>query len=155
MNAHSHPSSLRRRFVGHLVKRSASLGEAIRPVAVKHRFADYCFGKIALFSIAIYKRLISPFKGYRCAHAVAGHGGSCSSVIEQSLRQSGFAASMSLAPVQAGRCQDAARMIHLSLIDQAIHHLPHIADVGDNLMRADCCGGGGSPPPPPPSDPIP
>ena len=52
--------------------------------------------RAALGGIWIYQRYISPYKGFRCAHAVLHGGSGCSGFAKDALRAQGFLAAIPL-----------------------------------------------------------
>jgi uncharacterized protein len=64
----------------------------------------------AIQLIELYQRYVSPYKGYRCAHAAYYGGASCSGAIKQSIALDGFMAAM---PIARGRFQDCRKAFSL------------------------------------------
>lgn len=57
----------------------------------------------ALTGIALYRRWLSPLKGFRCAHAAAHGGASCSVAIARIIREEGLSLPAILARFSACR----------------------------------------------------
>ena len=49
-----------------------------------------CVRRFWIFLIYVYQRLISPYKGFCCAHAVYHRGPSCSSAVKSIISESGL-----------------------------------------------------------------
>jgi len=62
----------------------------------------------ALLAIEGYQRLISPYKGYRCAYGVLYGGPSCSEFGKRAIRQYGLVGGLILLRQQFHECHDAA-----------------------------------------------
>ena len=62
---------------------------------------------LALVAIAIYKKYISPFKGFRCAHSVLNGGNSCSTEIYKIISEHGLFKGVPLAKNQLNKCSTA------------------------------------------------
>lgn len=80
---------------------------------------------IALLLVRFYRRFISPYKGFRCAHG-ALHGISCSDVALQALTTKPFFSA--LADIQSQR--SACRLAHESIKLQG--------GLGSDLIICDC-----------------
>ena len=62
---------------------------------------------IVIFLIGLYQRLISPYKGFRCAHAVYHHGPSCSAAVQGIVREHGVFAGLPLVRLRFAQCREA------------------------------------------------
>lgn len=62
----------------------------------------------AIFGITLYQRLLSPYKGYRCAHAALHQGSSCSQAIKLIIAEKGVWRSRSLVKQRFAECRAAA-----------------------------------------------
>ncbi|MFC3833640.1 MULTISPECIES: membrane protein insertion efficiency factor YidD [Deinococcus] len=81
-------------------------------------------------SIDLYRRWLSPLKGFRCAHAAFYGGGSCSAAVQELIAQHG---------VVASRHAVAARFLACR---QAYGHLAAAPGVtGGPSVRGVCCCG--------------
>ena len=63
--------------------------------------------RAALGGIWIYQRYISPYKGFRCAHAVLHDGPGCSGYAKEALRARGFLAAIPLVRARFRDCRAA------------------------------------------------
>ncbi|MDC8016213.1 membrane protein insertion efficiency factor YidD [Tahibacter soli] len=81
----------------------------------------------------VYRSVVSPAKGFRCAHAVVTGGPSCSDVALQAFRERPFAAAIGEIDAQFARCQASLVRFDSDLIGQAIASLPTFA------AEAQCC----------------
>ncbi len=69
---------------------------------------------IVVFLISLYQRLLSPYKGYRCAHAVLHQGPSCSAAVKDIVREHGVLGALPRARQRFAQC----RMAYRSLQDE-------------------------------------
>ena len=67
-----------------------------------------CLKPTSLGAIEGYQRLISPHKGYRCAHGVLYGGASCSEFGKRAIQKYGMAGGLILLRQQFRDCHDAA-----------------------------------------------
>lgn len=81
---------------------------ATKGVRVKVRSGmDHAF----IYLINIYKRYLSPYKGYSCAHRVLHGHSSCSSYVKNSIKVRGWKCTLLLVPTRAKECAAAAKTI--------------------------------------------
>jgi len=66
---------------------------------------------LALVAITIYKKYISPFKGFRCAYGVLYDGNSCSTEIYKIISEHGIFKGFPLAKNQLNQCSTAYRKL--------------------------------------------
>lgn len=113
---------------------------------------DLGLARISGWLVAAYRRHLSPHKGYRCAHAVAGFA-SCSEVAGSAFAQEPFSGAIGQIEKQFGRCRRSYLALQSDLFDQAAQHLPNFESTADwarLALEADtCCPDNGGPPPPP------
>jgi putative component of membrane protein insertase Oxa1/YidC/SpoIIIJ protein YidD len=60
-----------------------------------------------LYLIQFYQRYISPYKGFRCAHAAYYHGDSCSGAVSKIIRRQGLVNGFIAIKNQFSRCSQA------------------------------------------------
>jgi uncharacterized protein len=68
----------------------------------------------AIHLIELYQRHISPYKGYRCAHAVYYGGVSCSGAIKLSIATHGVVGALSMARWRFQDCRQAFNLLGAS-----------------------------------------
>ncbi|GAB1259286.1 membrane protein insertion efficiency factor YidD [Aurantivibrio plasticivorans] len=67
--------------------------------------------RLFIYLINIYKRRISPHKGFSCAHRVLYGQESCSSYVKSSIKIYGWRKAISLIPERAKACSHAAKTL--------------------------------------------
>lgn len=92
----------------------------------------------ALRGIRLYQRVLSPRKGFRCAHAALTGGESCSAAVARIVREDGLIAGRERAAAQFRACRAAHVALHGGL-------LPHPAAFGSQVQAGRvqgvcCCG---------------
>ncbi|MDQ7091541.1 MAG: membrane protein insertion efficiency factor YidD [Methylococcales bacterium] len=74
---------------------------------------------LVVFLIQIYQRYLSPYKGFRCAHAVLEGGDSCSQAIKLKVLNQGCLKGFYFSRLQFERCRKANKtLIKRRRIDQ-------------------------------------
>lgn len=66
---------------------------------------------LLILLINFYQRFISPYKGFRCAHAVYHHGPSCSSAVKTIIRQYGLLKGLPAIRARFSECKQAYLLI--------------------------------------------
>jgi uncharacterized protein len=66
---------------------------------------------LLIFLISLYQRFISPYKGYRCAHAAYHHGPSCSHAVKAIIAEHGAWHGYALIRRRLAECGYAARQL--------------------------------------------
>jgi putative component of membrane protein insertase Oxa1/YidC/SpoIIIJ protein YidD len=61
----------------------------------------------AVGSIGLYRRYVSPYKGFSCAHRVFNGGSSCSTFAEQAIRDHGVWAALPMIKCHFLECREA------------------------------------------------
>ncbi|WP_415912977.1 membrane protein insertion efficiency factor YidD [Neptuniibacter sp. QD37_11] len=67
--------------------------------------------KVAIWGIRLYQRFISPYKGFRCAHAAYHKGDSCSGAVIKIIAEKGVLKGFSSIRQRFADCGDAYRSI--------------------------------------------
>ncbi len=67
--------------------------------------------KIAIFSIELYQKYLSPHKGYCCAYSVYHNDLSCSAYAKQTIKKLGFFHSISKIKARFNECKKASEYI--------------------------------------------
>lgn len=67
--------------------------------------------KLALFLIRAYQRYVSPYKGFRCAHAVYYGSDSCSAAVSKIIERRGVIKGYGRIKCQFSRCSHAFQCI--------------------------------------------
>lgn len=62
---------------------------------------------IALWTIAIYQKYLSPKKGYSCAHRILHNDQSCSGYCAENLKKHGFVSTVVVMPSRFHQCHKA------------------------------------------------
>ncbi|MDR3414565.1 MAG: membrane protein insertion efficiency factor YidD [Nevskia sp.] len=62
---------------------------------------------LVIFLIGLYQRYLSPYKGYRCAHAAFHHGLSCSAAVKEIVREHGVLGGLPLVRLRFAQCHAA------------------------------------------------
>jgi putative component of membrane protein insertase Oxa1/YidC/SpoIIIJ protein YidD len=70
----------------------------------------------ALWSIQFYQRFISPYKGFRCAHATLHRGDSCSQAVKKIIIEHGIGHSRALIKARFAECRAAAMQLQLGQV---------------------------------------
>jgi putative component of membrane protein insertase Oxa1/YidC/SpoIIIJ protein YidD len=73
----------------------------------------------ALWSIQFYQRFISPYKGFRCAHATLHKGDSCSQAIKKIILEQGVWNSKTLIKARFAQCRLAAQTLQLARLEDS------------------------------------
>lgn len=73
----------------------------------------------AIWSIQFYQRFISPYKGFRCAHATLHKGDSCSQAIKKIILEQGVWNSKTLIKVRFAQCRLAAQTLQLARLEDS------------------------------------
>lgn len=68
-------------------------------------FIDRAFGRLGYGLVILYRRFLSPWKGFRCAHAVVTSGPSCSDVGLGLFRSQSLSAAVSGMDSQFRQCR--------------------------------------------------
>ncbi|WP_455203703.1 membrane protein insertion efficiency factor YidD [Kaarinaea lacus] len=71
----------------------------------------YILRRLCLIFIALYQRFISPYKGFRCAHAAYYSGPSCSSAIKTIIAEYGLLQSKPQIQARFAQCRHAYTLI--------------------------------------------
>ncbi|MEF2278610.1 membrane protein insertion efficiency factor YidD [Deinococcus sp. YIM 134068] len=88
--------------------------------------------RLALAAICLYRRHLSPRKGFRCAHAALHGGESCSAAVARIVREDGL---------RAGRVRIAARFGACRAAHNALHGGSALALGSGVETRGVCCCG--------------
>ncbi|GGL14024.1 membrane protein insertion efficiency factor YidD [Deinococcus radiotolerans] len=83
---------------------------------------------LALSSIDVYQRWLSPLKGFRCAHAALFGGESCSAAVQRIIREQGLTGGRAAITARFQTCQ------------QAYGHLSAARAAGGQVQGVCCCG---------------
>lgn len=67
--------------------------------------------RLCLIFIALYQRFISPYKGFRCAHAAYYSGPSCSSAVKTIIAENGLRRGKPLIQARFAQCRHAYALI--------------------------------------------
>jgi len=70
-------------------------------------------------AISVYKKYVSPFKGFRCAYRVLHGGNSCSTEIYELINKHGVLKGIPLAKVQLKRCTAAYKILSSKKEDES------------------------------------
>ena len=65
----------------------------------------------AIYAIQVYQRFISPYKGFRCAHAALHGGDSCSHAVKKLIDEYGIWGSRSLIGARFTECRAAYQVL--------------------------------------------
>lgn len=65
----------------------------------------------ALAAISFYQRFVSPYKGFRCAHAALHHGNSCSQAVKKLIAEHGLWRSRDLVKARFAECRTAFELL--------------------------------------------
>lgn len=76
----------------------------------------YLIQPAALSAITFYQRFISPYKGFRCAHATLHKGDSCSQAVKKIIAKHGLWQSRPLIKERFAQCRLAAQQLHLGKV---------------------------------------
>jgi putative component of membrane protein insertase Oxa1/YidC/SpoIIIJ protein YidD len=89
----------------------------------------------------MYQRHLSPVKGFRCAHAVATGGPSCSDVALEAFRHYRFSEALQLAEGQFASCRTAYMDGLPDAVDAALRALPDLPGASGLVCGgdSDCC----------------
>lgn len=118
---------------------------------------DRTAAALGLLGVQGYRRYISPYKGFRCAHGALTGQPSCSEVAVNALRRHRFTKAIRIIRAQLTRCR-ATYLQFNDVITSAADHVsqfPALAD-GQCCQPCDCLGGvdPGIPRPANPNDPL-
>jgi len=86
---------------------------------------------LVLVAISVYKKYVSPFKGFRCAYGVLHGGNSCSTEIYELINKHGVLKGIPLAKVQLKRCTAAYKILSSEKEDET-------GESGENKNPEDC-----------------
>jgi putative component of membrane protein insertase Oxa1/YidC/SpoIIIJ protein YidD len=105
--------------------------------------------KAALAAVITYRRLLSPLKGFRCAHAALhGVGSSCSDVALHAFATLPLGAAVAAVSEQLGKCRHARHIIDVARIEghQTLGLDPATMSVLADLLdhNVEYCGCGNS-----------
>jgi putative component of membrane protein insertase Oxa1/YidC/SpoIIIJ protein YidD len=90
----------------------------------------------AVGSIGLYRRYVSPYKGFSCAHRVFNGGSSCSVFAEQAIRDHGVWAAVPMIKRHFLEC----RAAHTALRRLQVQEQPGEDKKGSPLTKqGDCC----------------
>jgi uncharacterized protein len=92
---------------------------------------------LALFAITSYKKFISPYKGFSCAHRVHNQGDSCSTYAYKAIEQHGLFTGLMKTRERLHECGE----VHRASIRRVPHGQAGLCDAGS----ADCDFDGGDP----------
>lgn len=73
-------------------------------------FVDWFLGRLGWLSILLYRRFVSPYKGFRCAHAAVTSGPSCSDVGFAEFSSQPMSLAVSALDAQFHRCKQSHTM---------------------------------------------
>ncbi|WP_216323225.1 membrane protein insertion efficiency factor YidD [Deinococcus aestuarii] len=68
--------------------------------------------RLTLLGIGLYRRRLSPRKGFRCAHAALHGGESCSAAVARIVREDGVIGGRARVAARFGECRAAHRALH-------------------------------------------
>ena len=96
----------------------------------------------ALSAVYVYRRYVSPWKGFRCAYAVAHGRGSCSDVGLRLATRVSFRRFIALMSLQAARCRAAVVSLQSQIEESegSASEAQINKDAGRQVLR--CCGNG-------------
>jgi putative component of membrane protein insertase Oxa1/YidC/SpoIIIJ protein YidD len=75
---------------------------------------------IVVFLIGLYQRYLSPYKGYRCAHAVCHQGLSCSAAVKDIVATHGVLRGLPLVRQRFAECSNAALALRLQSQEEGV-----------------------------------
>jgi len=104
---------------------------------------DGLFDVIAVFLILAYQKVISPIKGFSCAHRFRHGGPSCSEYVKQVVRRKGVVSGYSDIRSRFRACKSAARHIHSRTPKSQAGVLDCGLDSCGDFGSIDSCFGGG------------
>lgn len=100
--------------------------------------------------IVFYQRFISPYKGFRCAHAALHHGDSCSQAVKNIIHEHGLLKSRTLIKRRFKSCRQAYETLQVQRDSDDKNKKGRCRDHIDLCNVADCfpskgCGGKSTP----------
>lgn len=98
---------------------------------------DRLFSSLAVLLMRIYRKHLSPRKGYRCAHVALNGASSCSDVALVAFSHAPFAQAVDIINAQFDRCRQAYHQYEADLIGQALQSLPELTS--GNQPVCCCC----------------
>jgi len=101
--------------ISHISSKSKSNLNSLNPITPSiEQFLRQTSRQVAVESIALYQRYVSPHKGYHCAHRRFHGGLSCSEYVKQTIATVGLRRSLPLARQRFQACRMAHETIALS-----------------------------------------
>ena len=141
-----------RRIVKWTAPHAKLMARRLARVTQRSPIMDTLLARATAPFISTYRMLLSPYKGFRCAHAIVTDEPSCSDVALNAFRTTTFASAVVIVDEQLVKCRHSYLTSYSNLIDEAINHLPSLsgsADYAMNVGAFDCCDPDSTPPPHP------
>ena len=141
---------IRHSLLSLVARPTAAVARVTARVVRRFKPIDRWASRGTALGISFYQRSLSPVKGFRCAHAVATGGPSCSDVALDAFRHYRFSEALSLAEGQFASCRTAYLDGLPDAVDAALRGLPNVPGTSGLVCGgdSDCCPCGGGPIPP-------
>lgn len=106
---------------------------------------DRSLALLAFVAVWVYRKVISPRKGFRCATGATDGTPSCSEAAQEAFRTRTFSVAIPLIRAQFARCRQSFARYRADLLSDADKHLSRVAALGAATALGCCdgCGGGG------------
>ena len=128
------------RFLRFVAGPSGATARWIADVSTRHALFGRWVARGTAWGILGYRKILSPIKGYRCAHAALTGGPSCSDVALVAFQNGSFSEALRITELQFADCR---RLYMDGLPDAVEHALRMLPDLSDGSgLGVQICGDG-------------